>query len=255
MLLITDMNSRIPVILEDSRGARDPDRHQRPAAAPDVLAGRHAAGRGRARGDQRRGERLPAGLPVGTVHYSANNVPEVEPAARLDRLEVVRLFDYGLRGVVAAGGGDARASATAGALRRRWTHARDPAAAEPVAAARHGRAPQLPRRHHGARPACCSPLRSACPASRRCRRRSRWPACFSGRCSARPRCRRRWCFLLGLLADLLGYAPLGRERADPADRARSGDAVAAGHGAAGLPAWSGSPSSASRSGPRRWNGR
>ena len=36
---------------------------------------------------------------MGWVHYSANNVPEVAPAARLDRLEVVRLFDYGLRGV------------------------------------------------------------------------------------------------------------------------------------------------------------
>ena len=47
---------------------------------------------------------FPAGLPVGIVHYSANNVPEVEPAARLDRLEVVRIFDYGLRGIAAAGG-------------------------------------------------------------------------------------------------------------------------------------------------------
>ena len=43
---------------------------------------------------------FPAGLPVGTVRYSANNVPEVETAARLDRLEVVRIFDYGLRGIV-----------------------------------------------------------------------------------------------------------------------------------------------------------
>jgi rod shape-determining protein MreC len=44
---------------------------------------------------------FPAGLPVGTVHYTASNVPEVETAARLDRLEIIRLFDYGLRGVVA----------------------------------------------------------------------------------------------------------------------------------------------------------
>ena len=42
---------------------------------------------------------FPAGLPVGVVRYSANNVPEVLPYARLDRLEVVRLFDYGLNGV------------------------------------------------------------------------------------------------------------------------------------------------------------
>ena len=43
---------------------------------------------------------FPAGLPVGPVDYAANNVPEIETAARLDRLEVVRIFDYGLSGFV-----------------------------------------------------------------------------------------------------------------------------------------------------------
>jgi len=43
---------------------------------------------------------FPAGLPVGVVHYNQSGVAEVEPLARLDRLEVVRLFDYGLRGVL-----------------------------------------------------------------------------------------------------------------------------------------------------------
>ena len=42
---------------------------------------------------------FPAGLPVGTVRYGAGGGAEVAPAARLDRLEVVRIFDYGLRGV------------------------------------------------------------------------------------------------------------------------------------------------------------
>ncbi len=53
---------------------------------------------------------FPAGLPVGTVHYSASNVPEVEPSARLDRLEVVRLFDYGLHGLLAPESAAARLS-------------------------------------------------------------------------------------------------------------------------------------------------
>jgi len=100
VLLLTDMNSRIPVILEGSR-------------ARAMLAGTN--------GDRPRlmfwpegvtpaeGERVvtsaeanafPAGLPIGTVHYTASNVAEVVPLARLDRLEVVRLFDYGLRGVL-----------------------------------------------------------------------------------------------------------------------------------------------------------
>ena len=101
VLLITDMNSRIPVILESSRarailsgtnGARPrlmywPEGVQ-PAEGERVVTSAEA-------------NAFPAGLPVGTVHFSAGNIPEVVPAARLDRLEVVRLFDYGLRGVVA----------------------------------------------------------------------------------------------------------------------------------------------------------
>jgi rod shape-determining protein MreC len=101
VLLITDMNSRIPVILENSRarailvGTNGPrprliywSEGAQPAEGERVVTSAEA-------------NAFPAGLPVGTVHYSPNRVPEVEPAARLDRLEVVRLFDYGLNGLVA----------------------------------------------------------------------------------------------------------------------------------------------------------
>ena len=101
VLLLTDLNSRIPVILENSR-------------ARAILVGTNG-NRPRlqhwAEGTQpAEGERIitspeanvfPAGLPVGTVRYTANNVPEVETDAHLDRLEIVRLFDYGMRGVAA----------------------------------------------------------------------------------------------------------------------------------------------------------
>ena len=99
VLLLTDMNSRIPVTLENSR-------------ARAILMGNNSA---RPRlmywpeGTMPvEGERIvtsaeagafPAGLPVGTVHFTANNVPEVETAARLDRLEVVRIFNYELSGL------------------------------------------------------------------------------------------------------------------------------------------------------------
>jgi rod shape-determining protein MreC len=43
---------------------------------------------------------FPAGLPIGTVHYSSGGTVQVMPAADLDRLEVVRIFDYGLGGIV-----------------------------------------------------------------------------------------------------------------------------------------------------------
>ncbi len=99
VLLLTDMNSRVPVTLENSRGRA-------------ILAGTNGArprlmywpeGVMPAEGERvvtsAEAGAFPAGLPVGVVRYSANNVPEVLPYARLDRLEVVRLFDYGLKGV------------------------------------------------------------------------------------------------------------------------------------------------------------
>ncbi len=100
VLLLTDLNSRVPVILESSRGRA-------------ILAGTN--------GDRPRlldwtegsppaeGERVvtsaeanvfPANLPVGVVHYNAAHVPEVVPAAELGRLEIVRIFDYGQGGMV-----------------------------------------------------------------------------------------------------------------------------------------------------------
>ena len=108
VLLLTDMNSRIPVILESSR-------------ARAILVGTNS-GRPRllhwAEGVQpAEGERIitsaeanafPAGLPIGTVRFTASNIPEVETDARLDRLEVVRVFDYGLRGTAAPEIGGAR---------------------------------------------------------------------------------------------------------------------------------------------------
>ncbi len=99
VLLITDLNSRIPVILEASR-------------AHAILVGTNGA---RPRLQfwpegivPQEGERIvtsaeagafPANLPVGTVHYAANGTPEAEPAAMLQKLEIVRIFDYGLTGV------------------------------------------------------------------------------------------------------------------------------------------------------------
>jgi rod shape-determining protein MreC len=100
VLLLTDLNSRVPVILENSRarailvgtnGARPRLQHWpegvQPVEGERVVTSAEAGA-------------FPAGLPVGVVRYSASNVPEVVPFARLDRLEVVRLFDYGLKGVI-----------------------------------------------------------------------------------------------------------------------------------------------------------
>jgi len=99
VLLITDINSRIPVILEGSRARAMlvgvntlrprllfwPE-GSTPTEGERVVTGAEA-------------NAFPAGLPVGVIRYNAAHVPEVEPFARLDRIEVVRIFDYGLHGV------------------------------------------------------------------------------------------------------------------------------------------------------------
>ena len=100
VLLVTDMNSRIPVTLEGSRGRAilvgtngpRPRLMHWPEGAMPVEGERVMT--------SAEANAFPAGLPVGVVRYNASNAPEVELAARLDRLDVVRLFDYGLHGVL-----------------------------------------------------------------------------------------------------------------------------------------------------------
>lgn len=100
VLLATDMNSRIPVTLEGSRvrammvgtnGARPRLQHWGEGAAPTegerVVTSAEAGA-------------FPAGLPIGVIRFSASGTPEVELFAQLERLDLVRLFDYGLRGIL-----------------------------------------------------------------------------------------------------------------------------------------------------------
>jgi rod shape-determining protein MreC len=100
VLLATDMNSRIPVTLEGSRaraimvgtnGSRPRLQHWPEGSPPQegdrVVTSAEAAA-------------FPAGLPVGVVRWSESGAPEVELFARLDRLDVLRLFDYGLGGIL-----------------------------------------------------------------------------------------------------------------------------------------------------------
>lgn len=99
VLLITDINSRVPVTLQGSRvraivaGTNGPrprllywPEGERPAEGDRVVTSAEA-------------NAFPAGLLVGTVHVVGPNAIEVVPAARLDRLEIVRIFDYGLHGI------------------------------------------------------------------------------------------------------------------------------------------------------------
>lgn len=98
VLLITDLNSRVPVIMErtgahailvGTNGPR-PRLLYWPEDSPPV--------EGEAIVTSPVANAFPADLPVGFVHYDSAHVPEVVPAAALEHLEAVRLFDYKLTG-------------------------------------------------------------------------------------------------------------------------------------------------------------
>ncbi len=99
VLLITDLSSRVPVTLDGSHasaiviGSDAPmprlmyypnDIH--PEEGERVLTSSEA-------------NAFPAGLPVGIVHYVTPGQPLVLPAARLDHVDLLRIFDYGLSAV------------------------------------------------------------------------------------------------------------------------------------------------------------
>lgn len=103
VLLITDINSRIPVLLEHSHshailaGTNGPRPHLMywTEGAPEQGERVVTSGEGGA---------LPPGLPIGTVTYSAQRVPEVSPDAHLDRMEFLRVFDFDVSGPGASPG-------------------------------------------------------------------------------------------------------------------------------------------------------
>jgi rod shape-determining protein MreC len=100
VLLATDINSRIPVTLEGSRAraimvgnnmARPRLQHWPEGTTPregDRVVTSAQAGA------------FPAGLPVGVVRWSESGAAEVELFAQLERLDVLRLFDFGLSGIL-----------------------------------------------------------------------------------------------------------------------------------------------------------
>lgn len=93
VLLITDLNSRIPVMLQDTRerailsGTNGPCPRLLYWTDTAPREGEHVVTSGEA-------NVLPPGLPVGIVHYTPDHVAVVVPDAALDRLDIVRVFDY-----------------------------------------------------------------------------------------------------------------------------------------------------------------
>ncbi len=100
VLLISDLNSRIPVFVEHSRARAvlAGDNSQRPrltffSANADVKVGSRIV----TSGD---GGMFPTGLPIGVVAEIGDGGIRIETFATPDRLEFIRLVDYGLNGVI-----------------------------------------------------------------------------------------------------------------------------------------------------------
>ncbi|WP_336083485.1 rod shape-determining protein MreC [Thalassospira sp. CH_XMU1448-2] len=100
VLLITDINSRVPVIVENSRDRAflSGDNTNRPlltfltadaAVAPGdrILTSGH-------------GGAFPPGIPIGVVSSVSENAVRVAPLFRRHQLEYLRVADYGLQGIL-----------------------------------------------------------------------------------------------------------------------------------------------------------
>lgn len=100
VLLVTDLNSRIPVMIETTRisAILAGDNSPRPRlvllpAGAEVPVGARVVTSGHAAA-------FPPGLPVGIVAANEDGILRIEPAADLARMEYVRVIDYDLEGIL-----------------------------------------------------------------------------------------------------------------------------------------------------------
>ena len=105
VLLITDLNSRVPVVLADSRARTilvgDNSRRPRLEFLPEgieVQPGERVTTSGHAGA-------FPPGLPVGQVASITDGGVRVQPFVSTDRLEYVRVLDFRLSGILGADDG------------------------------------------------------------------------------------------------------------------------------------------------------
>ncbi|MCK5444725.1 MAG: rod shape-determining protein MreC [Rhodospirillaceae bacterium] len=102
VLLITDLNSRIPVVIESTRirAIMAGDNSERPKLihlppGSTVASGDRVVTSGH-------GGAFPPGIPVGVVTASNEAGVLVQPLVRRERIEFVRIVDYGLKGILDA---------------------------------------------------------------------------------------------------------------------------------------------------------
>lgn len=145
LLLLTDLNSRIPVLIEPSRTqailAGDNSDKPRLIHLPQgttVTPGDRIVTSGH-------GGAFPPGLPVGVVASVSDGGIAVKPFVERDRLEFVRLVDYGLDGIIGSAPPDFRHKKPTGRAKPGKAAATDQPAADPAATPATPAAPASPR--------------------------------------------------------------------------------------------------------------
>lgn len=100
LLLLTDINAKIPVVVEGSRtrAVLTGDNKDRPklnyvAGNPSIAVGDRVV-------TSASGAAFPPGIPIGVVASSVDGIIRIEPYVRRHELEFVAVVDYGLGGIL-----------------------------------------------------------------------------------------------------------------------------------------------------------
>ncbi len=102
VLLLTDLNARIPVMLETSRAKAilSGDNSDRPKLG--YLTGKAVVATGDRVVTSGHGGAFPPGLPVGVVASVSEGMARLEPFVHRHQLEYVTVVDYGLAGILSS---------------------------------------------------------------------------------------------------------------------------------------------------------
>ncbi len=110
VLFVTDVNSRLPVLVERTRERAILVGDNSPQLRLTLLQGVQGVQRGDSIVTSGDGGSFPVGIPVGEVVQSGEGHVRVRPFADFSRLEFVRVVDYGVTGLVSAPGGASSAA-------------------------------------------------------------------------------------------------------------------------------------------------
>jgi rod shape-determining protein MreC len=100
ILLLTDINSHIPVVIEGSRAKAILSGDNSDRARLNYMSPNSSAAPGNRVVTSGHGGAFPPGLPVGVIASSQDGVMRVEPFVHRYQLEYVTVVDYGLPGVL-----------------------------------------------------------------------------------------------------------------------------------------------------------